>query len=235
VWIFITIVITKIAPVIIIPLFFKFEPLGDAALKERLIKLARSCGINILDVFKLKLSAKTKKANAALVGLGRTRRVLLGDTLLENYTKDEIEVVMAHELAHHKLLHIFKLILFGGLGTIIVFYLVYLTSGMIANTIGLVSISDIAGFPSVIFSISLFSVILLPAQNAFSRRLEVSADLFALKATGLPEAFISCMNKLAGQNLSDPSPSRFIEFALYDHPPISKRVKMAQDFLTVKK
>ncbi len=230
IWIAISIAITKIAPVIIIPLFFKFEPLDDLELKKRLMELAGNFNINILDVFKLKMSAKTKKANAALVGLGKTRRVLLGDSLLENYTKDEISVVLAHELAHHKLFHIFKLTVFSGLSTILVFYLIDLTSTAITGLIGLGSISDITAFPSIMFSISLFSMLIAPIQNAFSRRLEVSADLSALEVTRLPKAFISCMKRLADQNLSDPSPGRLIEIMLYDHPPISKRIKMAEDF-----
>ena len=155
---------------------------------------------------------------------------MLGDTLLENYTKDEIEVVLAHELAHHKLLHIWKLTLFGGLSTLAAFYLVSLTSAFMAETLGLGSIDDVAAFPSILFAISLFGVLISPVQNTYSRKLENSADLFALNATRLPAAFISCMNKLARQNLSDPSPNRFIEFMLYNHPPISKRVKMAETF-----
>ncbi len=230
IWIVISIAITKIAPVIIIPLFFKSEPLDDLELKKRLMELAVNCKINVLDVFKLKMSAKTKKANAALVGLGKTRRVLLGDTLLENYTKDEITVVLAHELAHHKLFHIFKLMAFSGLSTILVFYLIDLSSVAITGMIGMGSISDIAGFPSIMLSILLFGLFIAPIQNAFSRSLEVSADLFALEATRSPKAFISCMNKLADQNLSDPSPGRFIEIMLYDHPPITKRIKMAEEF-----
>ncbi|MFH1847613.1 MAG: M48 family metalloprotease, partial [Candidatus Omnitrophota bacterium] len=104
-WLFLSVIVAKVMPVFILPLFFKSVPLADSDLKGRLMRLAKRCDIRILDVFKLHLSAKTKKANAALVGMGRTRRVLLGDTLLDNYSKDEVEVVLAHELGHHKLFH----------------------------------------------------------------------------------------------------------------------------------
>ena len=229
-WIFLTIVMAKLAPVIIIRLFYKFELLGDNELRERLVHLADRFDIKVLDVFRLDLSAKTKKANAALVGMGKTRRVLLGDTLIENYTKDEIEVVMAHELAHHKLAHMSKLVFSGSLGMIATFYFINLLSKISIGPFGIRPINDISAFPSMIFFIILFGLIISPIQNAFSRRLEASADLMCLKKTGLKKAFISCMEKLAKQNLADPEPNRFIEIMLYDHPPISKRLAMAKDF-----
>jgi len=229
-WVLFTIVLAQLAPILIIPLFFKYEHLGDNDLKKRLIRLAKRFGVKLLDVFKIKLSAKTKKANAALVGMGKTRRVLLGDTLLENYTKDEVEVVLAHELAHHKLAHIWKLVLFGGLSTVLVFFLSKLSLVYLLGLFKFDTIENIAIFPSIMFFLSLFGFLISPVQNAFSRRLERSADLFALKITRLPEAFISCMNKLARQNLADPAPSEFIEIMLYDHPPISKRIAMAKKY-----
>jgi len=228
IWIFFTVILVKAAPVLIIPLFFKYESLGDNALKERIMQLAKKCGIRVIDIFRIKLSAKTKKANAALVGIGRTRRVLLGDTLLENYTKDEIGVVLAHEFAHHKLGHMFRLMLFSGISTLFAFYLVKISSGGITRISGLRGIDDIAAFPAILFVLLLFGILITPLQNAYTRALESSADRFALKATGLPNAFISCMKKLGLQNLSDPSPSKLIEIMLYDHPPISKRIGMAK-------
>lgn len=227
-WTLFTIVIVRLAPLFIIPLFFKYEPLGDDELKNRIMRLTKRCGIKILDVFKLNISKKTKKANAALVGMGKTRRVLLGDTLLGDYTQDEVEVVLAHELAHHKLAHMWKLILFGGLSTLAVFYLLSLSLPVLNVVLDIDAMSDISAFPSMMFVLIFISTLILPLQNAFSRKLESSADLLALRMTGLPDAFVSCMNKLAKQNLADPSPSRFIKIMLYDHPPISKRIEMAQ-------
>lgn len=229
-WIFFSIVLAKLFPVMILPLFFKCERLDDDELKKNVLNLAQKSGVRVLDVFRLCLSTKTKKANAALVGIGRTRRVLLGDTLLSDYTKDETEVVIAHELAHHKLAHMWKLVLLGGAGTLVIFYLANSAYSFLAGAFALGGIADIAHFPAVMFIIMSLSILFSPFFNAYSRLLEAAADLFALKLTALPDAFISCMDKLAKQNLADPSPSRFVEIMLYDHPPISKRIDMAKRF-----
>jgi STE24 endopeptidase len=223
------VIITKIAPVVLMPLFFKFERLSDDNLRGRLLTLANKCGIKILDVFRMDLSQKTKKANAALAGLGKTRRILLGDTLIDNYTTDEVEVVLAHELAHHKLRHMLKMTLFGSAGILAVLYLSNIMSLSTANAVGLNPLSDPASFPVIIFFITLFSAVLAPAENTFSRAMENAADIFAVKITGMSEAFISCMEKLALQNMADPQPSRFIEFMLYNHPPINKRIKYIKE------
>jgi STE24 endopeptidase len=229
-WIFVTVIIARLAPVVIIPLFFKFKPIGDPGLRERLLRLADRFGIKVLDVFRLDLSAKTKKANAALVGIGDTRRVLLSDTLLDGFSEKELEVVLAHELAHHKLGHIWKLILFGGAATLAVFWLVNISSGGYLGRFGGSSLDELSAFPVMMFYIVLYSSLATPLSNAFSRKLERSADSMALRTTGMPEDFISCMNKLARQNLSDPSPSRIIEILLYDHPPVARRTGMAEGF-----
>lgn len=217
-----TVLFTKLAPVLILPLFFKFERIDDEDLKGRIVNLAARCGVKILDLFRLELSAKTKKANAALVGIGKTRRVLLGDTLLEQYTKDEVEVVLAHELAHHKLGHLWKLISSAGLAVFAAFYAIKRVLNPGAG--------DLALFPSMLAVFIFTEIMLAPLGNALSRRLERAADLLALGLTNNAGAFISCMDKLARQNLSDPSPSGFIEIMLYDHPPISKRIEMAKKF-----
>ncbi|MFH1406804.1 MAG: M48 family metallopeptidase [Candidatus Omnitrophota bacterium] len=243
-WIFFSIILSKIAPVVLLPIFFKQKPLEDEELKQRLLKLAERAGTNIKGVFELDLSRKTKKANAALTGIGNTRRILLGDALLKDYTKDEIELVMAHELGHQKLLHIWKLL---GVSVIVTFLGLYIASVVIksgANVLsaggafanlyggGFNGISDIAAFPVIALAISLFGIAAMPIENGYSRHLERNADMFALKITGMPEAFISAMSKLSKQNLSDPEPSKFIEIMLYNHPPIAKRIKMAQGFLS---
>jgi len=229
-WIVFTVILAKVFPVLILPLFFKFEKISDDSLKERLMRLAAKYGIKILDIFKLQLSAKTKKANAALVGIGGTRRVLLGDTLIKDYSHDEIEVVLAHELAHHKLGHMWKLLSFGALSAVAAFFLVSALSPRITRTLRAEVIGDLTAFPSIMFIMSLFGTFLGPFENTFSRRLETAADMFSLKMTGLPHAFISCMDKLSRQNLSDPNPSKFIETLLYNHPSVSSRIKMAEEF-----
>ena len=210
-WILFGIIFAKLVPVIIIPLFFKYKELENSKLKEKLLSLARKCGVRVLDVFKIDLSAKTRKANAALTGIGNTRRILLGDTLLENYAEDEIEVVMAHELAHHKFMHIWRSLIFGGIFTVAGFYLLKLLLQSFVDLKNMGSIADIEAFPVILLGITVLSALFMPIQNFYSRELEKRADSFALKLTGLSDAFISCMTRLARQNLADIKPSRFIE------------------------
>jgi len=230
-WILLGIIFAKIVPVLIIPLFYKYSQLENKGLKTKLMRLAEGCGVKVLNVFKLDLSSKTKKANAALTGMGNTRRIILGDTLLDNYTEEEIEVVMAHELAHHKFRHIWRTLVFGAAFTILSFYIIKLSLARIVLYLGFDNIYNISLFPSIILLLSLFGIVTMPVQNWYSRVLEKQADLAAITMTKKPQAFISCMNKLAKQNLANVSPSKFIEVMLYNHPPISKRVAMARKLM----
>jgi STE24 endopeptidase len=225
---FVSIVLSKILPVVILPLFYKQKPLDDERLKERLFKLADKAGKKIKNIYSINLSKETKKANAALVGSGKTRRILLADTLLNRYTNDEIEVIVAHELGHHKLKHMFKLLIAGGVISLISFYIIDVGLKKLIAFFGIDYIYDIAGLPLIILIFMFFSLIVSPLQNAYTRYLENQADTYALRKTGLFKAFISAMNKLTRQNMSDPAPSKFIEIMLYDHPPVSKRIKTAR-------
>ena len=222
-----SILMAKVMPVVILPLFYKQKPLESQELKGRLLKLAKKTGQNIKDVFEIDLSRETKKANAALVGSGSTRRILLADTLLEKYTDEEIEVILAHELAHHALRHMRLILIFGGIISIGIFFIVSKLLGVLVDSGYINSISDMAGLPIILLIFSTLSLIISPVQNAFTRKLENDADKYALKLTKLNKAFISAMEKLTEQNLSDPEPSRFIEIMLYDHPPVAKRIKLA--------
>jgi STE24 endopeptidase len=177
------------------------------------------------------MSKETKKANAALVGLGKTRRIIIGDTLLDNFTYDEIEVVLAHELGHHKKKHIWKFLVFGTFITFVGLYFADMVMKNYLRYFGFNDISDIGAFPLLCLLVLVFSILAMPLQNGFSRYLERRADMFALKTTGKPRAFISTMTKLAEQNLSDTTPNKLIEILMYNHPPIAKRIKMAERFI----
>jgi STE24 endopeptidase len=194
------------------------------------MRLADQTGARVRGVFRINMSKETKKANAALVGLGKTRRIIIGDTLLDNFNNDEIEVVLAHELGHHKKMHLWKLLAFGTIITFIGLYLADVIMKKYLSYFGFNDISDIGAFPLLCLLVLGFSLLAMPLQNGFSRYLESRADMFALKTTRMPEAFISTMEKLARQNLSDTTPSRFIETIMYNHPPVAKRIKMAQGF-----
>ena len=231
-WIIFTIVLSRVAPVVILPLFFKVKPLSDDDLRTRLMSLAEKCGSKVNGVFEIDLSKKTVKANAALAGLGKTRRVLLGDTMLKEYTHDEIEAVLAHELGHHKKGHIMKLLVFGAAANFIGFYIASLVFNALSWHLNLRGVSDLAGFPFLLLIFFFFALIMMPIQNGLSRVFEREADRFAFEITQNPDAFISMMGKLGDQNLADREPNRFIEIFLYDHPPIGKRLKAAEEYKT---
>ncbi len=227
-WVFFSLILAKLAPLVIIPLFFKYKKLSDEVLRKRIISLADKMRIKILDVFEIDFSKKTLKANAAFVGWGATKRVILADTLKDKYTYDEIEVILAHEFAHYRLKHLFKLILTNSGATIFIFYLIFKTNSLILALFGLSSLSDIAALPVVIIYFVLFGIVMQPFENYISRRLERNADMLALKITGLKEAFISMMDKLSSQNLADRNPHPLIKFFFFDHPAIDERIHMAK-------
>jgi len=227
-WIFFSLIFAKVMPIVIIPLFFKYKPLSDTALRVRIINLAGRMRIKILDVFEIDFSKKTTKANAAFVGVGKTKRVILADTLKSKYSDDEIEVILAHEFAHYKLKHLLKLILLNSTAIIITLFIVFKTSDYTLDLFGLSALSDIAALPLVLIYFLILGIIMQPFENYLSRRLERNADIEALKITGLKEAFISMMEKLASQNLADRNPSPFIKFFFFDHPPVDERIALSK-------
>jgi len=228
-WLLLTIVLGKITPVFIIPLFYKCSPLANTALKERLLRLGKNCGVGIEQVFEVQLSKDTQKANAAVVGLRKGRRVLLSDTLLENHSDEEIEAIFAHELGHVRLFHIWKIIGFGAVITLAGFYLTFLLFEARAGSFGFSEIYDITAFPLLVLILMLMGLVLMPVQNAYLRHLEKQADMFALGHIRNKQSFISAITKLGNQNLSNPSPGRLVEFLLYTHPPISRRLRYARE------
>lgn len=231
-WIFFSLILAKLMPVIIIPLFFKYKRLTDDTLRERIIILAQRMKIKILDVFEIDFSKKTLKANAAFVGVGSTKRVILADTLKDKYNHDEIEVILAHEFAHYKLRHLFKLILVNSLSTIFIFYIIFKSSSHVLNLFGFSSLTELAAMPIIFIYFVFFGIITQPFEALISRKLETNADMMALKETRLKEAFISMMEKLAAQNLADSNPHPLIKFFFFDHPPVSERILKARQFIS---
>lgn len=227
-WIFFSVLLAKLLPVIVIPVFFKYKKLSDESLRERIMKLADKMKVKILDCFEIDFSKKTLKGNAAFVGVGNTRRVILADTLKDKYTYDEIEVVLAHEFAHYQLKHLLKMIAVNSFSTLAVFYLIFKTNSYILNWFGLSTLADLAALPVILLYFILFGIIIQPLEAFISRSFERSADSLALETTGAKEAFISTMDKLAKQNLADRSPHPIIKFFFFDHPPIDERIKMAE-------
>ncbi|MBZ0108949.1 MAG: M48 family metallopeptidase [Candidatus Scalindua rubra] len=228
IWIFFSVIMAKLAPVLIFPLFYKSVPLENKEVKEGLELLAEGTGINIQGVYKINLSKNTKKANAALAGMGSTRRVLLGDTLLDSYSPAEVKSVFAHELGHHVYRHIWKMLAIGTVSSFFGFAFCHLVLTKMIVVLGYQNIYDIAAFPAVCMALAVSGFMLLPIQNAISRRFERACDKYAIEKTNDPEAFISTMEKLAEQNLADRTPNRVVELLFYSHPAISKRIEMAK-------
>ena len=224
------VVLTNLAPVLLLPIFFRFKPLENPALVERLLELCRRAGTHIRGVFEWKLSEKSKKANAALVGLGNTRRIILADTLLENFNSEEIEVVLAHELGHHVHRHILRGIALQSAATFAGFYLVQQALLRFTPSFSFTGPADFANLPLLWLVITGLSLLLMPWVNVYSRRMERQADGYALDSTGNRPAFISSLEKLAERNLAQRQPHPLIEFIFYSHPSIDKRVRFAQQY-----
>ncbi len=221
----------QIAPVVLFPLFYKFNPLENDELRDRLVRLSERAGTRVRGVYEWKLSEKSKKANAALAGLGATRRIILADTLLQNYTPDEIEAVLAHELGHHVRKHVFKgIIVQIGLTFLGFFAVDAVLRYAIERQHMFEQMSDFAALPLLALVSTLLSLLLLPLWNAYSRRNEREADLYCCQAIPSVAPYISALNKLCAQNLGERHPSRLVEVLFHSHPPISKRIAAAEQF-----
>ncbi|MCJ7734843.1 MAG: M48 family metalloprotease, partial [Anaerolineales bacterium] len=225
------VLLANLAPILLFPLFNKFSPLdeGHKDLGERLLSLSQKAGIQVMGVYKFDMSRRTKSANAGLTGLGNTRRIILGDTLLDEFQPDEIETVLAHELGHQKNhdiplgMAVQMILTLGGL------YLTSLGLSWGISNFGFVSISDIAALPLFALSLGFYGLITMPISNGFSRWREELADDFALKLTGKGQAYASALTRLSNQNLADVDPEPWVEFLLHSHPALSKRIQRAEN------
>jgi len=222
------VVLARIAPSVLLPIFYSFKPLDRASLQSRLETLSARAGLPVLGVFEWALGEKTSRANAALVGTGRSRRILLSDTLLEHYTDDEIEVIIAHELGHHAHRDIRN-------GLLIETVLITASCGAAAlalwffwQPLQLQGPTDAAGLPLLILASGALSLLVRPVLNALSRRNERRADRFALRMTERPDAFVSAMRRLAVQNLAEARPSTATLWLFHTHPPVEQRIQAAR-------
>ncbi len=224
------VILSNLAPVLIMPIFYKFVPLGDeyADLAQRLVSLAERARTKVRGVYKFDMSRRTRAANAALTGLGNTRRIILGDTLLEEFSPDEIETVLAHELGHHVHKDIPVGMLVSSLLTLVGLYLASLGLIWGVSYFGFESPSDIAALPLFVIVMGLYGLLTMPLGNAYSRWREIRADEYALQATGNGTAYASALTRLANQNLADVDPEPWVEFLLYSHPALSKRIALAE-------
>ena len=230
VMLFFSVIMANLAPVLIFPLFYKFTPLPEGELTRRLLTLMQRAHTRVRGVYTMQMSNKTTAANAALMGLGNTRRVVLGDTMLDRYTVDEIEVVLAHELGHHVHRDIWKLIVSQAVLTLGGLYIAnLLLHGVVAQGF-YISLTDAATLPALFLLMGVFGLVVMPISNGYSRVIEYQADEYALQSTRKVEQFKSAMTRLANQNLSEIEPSPIVEFLFYSHPSIGKRLRHADEF-----
>lgn len=229
-WVLWSVILTQWMPVVLLPLFYRQRPLDDPALAARIRRLAERCGMGPAGVYELELSRETSKANACLCGLGSTRRVLLTDTLMNDYAPEEIDAIVAHEIGHDRLRHLPRLLLVGAVLAALSFWLVHhWLPGWLAWW-GIESPQAPAALPAIALLLGAIQLAWTPAHRGLSRRFERAADAFALEATRAPAAFIGAMRKLQRQNLAEGEVSRWVEWWWYDHPPVARRVAMAERF-----
>jgi len=226
----VAIVVSRLAPTWLLPMFYRFRPLDRDALRERLLTLSERAGVPVLGAFEWGLGEKTSRANAALVGAGATRRILVSDTLLKGYSDDEIEVILAHELAHHVHYDLWTAL---ALETAIVstaLHAAHVAATVASPSLGLGGPADLASLPLLVLAGGSVSLLLTPLANAWSRRSERRADRYALMLTGRSASFISAMRRLGAQNLAEVRPSKPVFWFFYTHPTIDERIAAARDF-----
>lgn len=220
----------QLFPVLIVPLFYRYSRVEKDSLKERIFRLVKRFRLPVENVYSLNLSKTTKKANAMFAGLGRTKRLVLSDTLIRDFTEEEIESVVAHELGHYKHHDIWHHLAFSAATSFVGFFLAFEIVKRLGPRLGFSGAEDLAAFPFLYLVFTLLGIVLTPLSHAYSRWREAEADRFSLEACG-SRGFIPAMEKLAKLNLADPEPHPLIEYWFYTHPPIAKRIRMAKKFL----
>jgi STE24 endopeptidase len=224
-----SVILARVAPAIVFPLFYKFTPLEQGGLAQKVVALCQKVGMPVKGVFVFNLSKNTKKANAAFAGLGRSKRIILADTLIANFTDEEIETVVAHELGHFKLKHLWIMLLVGTLNSFLGLYLTAQAYDKSLSWFGFDSIDQLAALPLLALWLGLYSLVTGPLSNMVSRSHERAADRFAVALSRNKEAFVNALRKLAAVNLADMAPHPAVEFLFYSHPSIEKRIGALED------
>ncbi|MGD9487977.1 MAG: M48 family metallopeptidase [Calditrichaceae bacterium] len=226
-----SVIIGRIAPQVIFPLFYKFEKLDNKELLGRMNRLAGKGKFNLDGVYRFNLSKTTNKANAAFTGFGKSKRIILGDTLLEKFSLDEIETVFAHEVGHYVHKHLLIGVITGTITSYLSLYIAHIVYSSMVFSRGFNGLGDLAALPLLSIVLGVISFIFNPLENAISRRHERQADRYALDNSDEPGAFIIAMQKLSDTNLSDHSPNPVVEFLFHSHPSVARRVQFAEQYL----
>ena len=226
----VSVIIARLAPVVIFPIFYKFTLLDDEKLTLPITSLLNREKVSFSGIYTFNMSRDSRKANAGFAGFGKTRRIILSDTLVNEFTPDEILAVFAHELGHYRKKHILKGIISGGILLFLSFYLCSLAYDMTRVHFGYTTVHEIAAIPILLIYLSITGIILMPLTNYLSRSHEREADLYALEATGSGSTFASALERLADMNLADRNPHPLTEFIFYSHPSIGKRIRFCKEF-----
>ncbi|MFP5247569.1 MAG: M48 family metallopeptidase [Thermoanaerobaculia bacterium] len=221
------ILMVVIQPIVLDPLFNKFEPLQDQVLRQKLLDLASRAGIEGSRVYQVNKSKQTKTLNAYVNGIGPTNRIVMWDTLLAKMTHDEVLGVMGHEMGHYVLQHIWKGLAFSLAISLVVFFVLQRIYDRTAPRWGFTERGDPAAVPWLLLISGVLTFLLSPVFSGFSRYVEHEADVFALELTHLNEPFATAFVKMAEDSKRDPSPHPFIKFWRYSHPPIAERIPFA--------
>ena len=222
-----------VTPYVLVPLFFKMQPLADAATVERIHALVNRAGAPVRDVCSLDFSRRTAEANAAVIGLGRSRRVVIADTLLAEFTPGEVDAVVAHELGHHVNRDVQRLLLANAVLMWLGLFLASRAATSALPVLSLPSLGYVPGYPVLLFVVEAFFLLLSPLLNWWSRRLESGADRFALGLTRDPAAFAGAMRRIGCQNLVELRPPRWSEVLLATHPALFRRIQLAESYVPV--
>jgi len=220
----VTVVLARLAPVLIFPLFYRFVPIQDGTLKEKILSLCARVGIRVEGIFTFDLSKTTKKANAAFTGIGKSKRIVLGDTLVQNFSDDEIETIFAHELGHYKMRHGWVMLAIGTLSSFLGLFLTAQAYSISLSWFGFVRPDQVAALPLLTLWLGVYSLVSSPLSNHVSRANEYAADRYAVRTTLNKEAFMNALQKLARMNLAETSPPPIVEFLFHSHPSIEKRI-----------
>lgn len=229
---FFSVFIGKIAPNYIFPLFYKFEKLNDEHLVARMQELAKKGNFALEGLYRFNMSKTTKKANAAFTGLGKSKRIILGDTLLDKFNTDEIESVFAHEVGHYVHKHIIQGIVIGTISSYASLFIAHWLYAGVVSKYEFSGVADLAALPVLSLIVTIISLITAPLSNALSRFNERQADRYALTHSTNPSAFIDALKKLSESNLSNPAPHPLVEFLFHSHPSVDKRVRFAENILS---
>ncbi|PKN67207.1 MAG: peptidase M48 [Deltaproteobacteria bacterium HGW-Deltaproteobacteria-12] len=233
-WVFFTlfqILLLWIYPVVIAPLFNKYEPITDKGLQEQIEAMMAKVGLKAQGIYQVDEGKRSRHTNAYFTGIGKTKRIVLYDTLLASHTTEEIISVLAHEIGHWKKKHIFKQLVFMIAASLAVLYFVHtvVSAPVLYHAFGLTPTPLYAGLFLVSLYLSCLGFFLSPAGAAIMRRYEREADRTAVELTGTSTPMISALKRLAKDNLANLHPHPLYVWFYYSHPPLLERITNLQD------